>query len=469
MSRESKSKKNVELAQRSFGGTLAWFIMYSGTIGIYKMLGISDYPTFTFFIIIPLIISTINALTLYYRINKKFSISTTKWATFFLLLHSLIGVAVYHKEPETINGFIGLMIMIQALLFLNSTINYIGTASIAIMVLFLTVGINFLEFGIVQSDDVIFLIIGGFLSVVCCITNYRSCYILTKTRILHQESEKNRKEIQQKTSQLESLSSKLAKYLSPQIYHSIFSGEKDVKVETSRKKLTVFFSDIKGFTDLTDSMESEALTSLLNSYINEMSEIALRYGGTIDKYIGDAIMIFFGDPETIGEKEDALACVLMAMEMQERMKYLRNKWRKEGLPKELHIRCGINTGYCTVGNFGSEKRLAYTIIGGQVNLASRLESSSMADQILISESTYLLIHDQIHCQKKEEITVKGIAHPIQTYQVVNYSKRLIDPDLYLSQEGKGFSITVDFEQVNKNDLTAILEELNNRVAKQKTL
>jgi class 3 adenylate cyclase len=91
---------------------------------------------------------------------------------------------------------------------------------------------------------------------------------------------------------------KLAKYLSPQVYDSIFSGEKDVKIESYRKKLTVFFSDIKDFTKTTDSMESEALTGLLNEYLNEMSKIALEYGGTIDKYIGDAIMIFFGDPES---------------------------------------------------------------------------------------------------------------------------------------------------------------------------
>ena len=184
---------------------------------------------------------------------------------------------------------------------------------------------------------------------------------------------------------IEQLASQLSKYLSPQVYQSIFSGKKNVKIEAYRKKLTVFFSDIKGFTEITDRLEPEVLSFLLNSYLNEMSKIALKYGGTIDKFVGDAILIFFGDPETRGEKEDAKACVLMAIEMRERMKKLHNIWEDQGIFNPLEIRIGINTGFCNVGNFGSEDRLDYTIIGGEVNLASRLESSAETGQILISQ------------------------------------------------------------------------------------
>ena len=134
------------------------------------------------------------------------------------------------------------------------------------------------------------------------------------------------------------------------------------------------------------------LSILLNSYLNEMSKIALKYGGTIDKFVGDAILIFFGDPETKGDKEDACSCVLMALEMQERMHHLKNLWENQGITNPLEIRIGINTGYCNVGNFGSENRLDYTIIGGEVNLASRLESNAMTGQILISQETLSLIH-----------------------------------------------------------------------------
>ena len=120
-------------------------------------------------------------------------------------------------------------------------------------------------------------------------------------------------------------------------------------------------------------MELEDLTQLINHYLTEMAQIALTYGATADKYVGDAIMIFFGDPQTRGVKEDARACVEMAIAMQRRMDELGAIWRDAGIEHPLRCRIGIHTGYCTVGNFGSEDRMDYTIIGGPVNLASRLE------------------------------------------------------------------------------------------------
>lgn len=123
-------------------------------------------------------------------------------------------------------------------------------------------------------------------------------------------------------------------------------------------------------------MESEGLTHLLNHYLTEMSQIALAHGATIDKFIGDAILIFFGDPETKGAKEDALACVRMAIEMRDRMQELHLLWRDSRIERPLRCRMGIHTDYCTVGNFGSEDRMDYTIIGGGVNTASRLEASA---------------------------------------------------------------------------------------------
>src|SRR5262245_18400384 len=115
---------------------------------------------------------------------------------------------------------------------------------------------------------------------------------------------------------LEALSSKLSKYLSPQIYESIFSGEQEVEISAKRKKLTIFFSDIAGFTETTENLESEELTDVLNHYLTEMSTISLAYASTIDKYIGDAMLLFFGDPLSRGVKEDAKACVMMAIAMQ---------------------------------------------------------------------------------------------------------------------------------------------------------
>lgn len=256
---------------------------------------------------------------------------------------------------------------------------------------------------------------------------------------------------------IEKLAVKLSKYLSPQVYESIFSGRQNVKIEAYRKKLTVFFSDIKGFTELTDRLEPEVLSSLLNSYLNEMSKIALKHGGTIDKFVGDAILIFFGDPESKGDREDANACVLMALEMQERMKYLRKLWEDQGISKPLNIRIGINTGYCNVGNFGSEDRLDYTIIGGEVNLASRLESKADSGQILISHETYALIKKQIVCEKKEEINVKGIAHKIQTYQVIETEEDKKIKKNSFHEEYDGFSLAVDLSRSEKKKVVSSLK------------
>ena len=264
---------------------------------------------------------------------------------------------------------------------------------------------------------------------------------------------------------IEELASKLSKYLSPQVYRSIFSGQKNVQIEANRKKLTVFFSDIKDFTELTDRLEPEVLSSLLNSYLNEMSKIALKYGGTIDKFVGDAILIFFGDPETNGEKADATSCVLMALEMRERMKFMRQIWEDEGISKPLNIRIGINTGYCNVGNFGSEDRLDYTIIGGEVNLASRLESNASVGQILVSHETYSLIKNSINCEEREEINVKGLAHKVRTYQVIDKKEKNEKGVTKLKDNYEGFSLSIDLDVSRKAEVIASLKNALAKIQK----
>ena len=258
-------------------------------------------------------------------------------------------------------------------------------------------------------------------------------------------------------SRLEDLASQLSKYLSPQIYKSIFSGETSARPQTRRKKLSVFFSDIEGFTELTDRLEPEVLSTLLNSYLDEMAQIALKHGGTIDKFVGDAIMVFFGDPQSQGEKQDALACVRMALEMRRRMVQLRREWQDIGITSPLKIRIGINTGHCNVGNFGSENRLDYTIVGGQVNLASRLESSADADQILISEETHVLVRDEIACEKMASISVKGIPYPVQTYQAVDEHQNMPGNTNRITENFDGFDLTIDLGEADRKKVVESLE------------
>jgi adenylate cyclase len=267
-------------------------------------------------------------------------------------------------------------------------------------------------------------------------------------------------ELTEKSKSMENLSNQIAKYLSPQIYESIFTGKQEVKVSSHRRKLTIFFSDIAGFTETAEQLESEDLTKLLNHYLTEMSAIALAHGATIDKYVGDAIVIFFGDPETRGIKEDALACVKMAIAMRRKMTELQDIWSDSGIAKPLQCRIGINTGFCTVGNFGSEDRLDYTIIGSGVNLASRLESAASPGEILISYETYALVKDQIHCGGFGEITVKGISHPIQTYQVVDAHEDLEREREMIQDIFPNYNLTINLDELSPDQRSRAVISLN---------
>ena len=261
---------------------------------------------------------------------------------------------------------------------------------------------------------------------------------------------------QEKTTRL---AQNLAKYLSPQVWQSIFKGQRTVKLETQRKKLTVFFSDIKGFTELAEELEAEALTDVLNTYLNDMSKIALKYGGTIDKFIGDSVMVFFGDANTQGAKKDAVAAVSMAIAMRKHMKVLRRHWRAQGIVKPLEIRMGINTGYCTVGNFGADTRMDYTIIGREVNLASRLESAAESGEILMSNETYSLTMDVIMARDKGQINVKGFSRPVQIFQVVDFRRDLGASSSYVEHELPGFSMYLDTNNIQNYDKERVIEAL----------
>ena len=267
-----------------------------------------------------------------------------------------------------------------------------------------------------------------------------------------------------KSEELEKISSQLSKYLSPQIHEQIFSGKQSVGLKSYRKKLTIFFSDIVGFTNMSDELESEELTSLLNFYLNEMSKIALKFGGTIDKFMGDGIMIFFGDPESLGIEEDAKKCLEMALEMQSRMNELKDYWGKTfGLKETLKIRIGINTGICTVGNFGSEDRLDYTAMGGAVNLASRLEMLAKPSCINVSEETKLLVGQRFKFKDPQEAQVKGFLRTIKYFEMEqneNLESKLTN------LEGEGFKLTVDEDKLTKNaleDLQTSLDALKSRI------
>ena len=239
--------------------------------------------------------------------------------------------------------------------------------------------------------------------------------LLKTTKRIIKLSDKNeqrlnilKEEAQETNKQLEGMSSQLSKFLSPQLYQSIFSGSRQGSRVSRRKKLTVFFSDLCGFTNFVESMESEDVTDLLNLYLETMTTIALEYGATIDKYIGDGIMLFFGDPETDGIEADAIKCVKMALDMLKELDNLSDRWERYGLKEPLQMRIGIDTGFATVGNFGSESRLDYTAIGSAVNRASRLEEAADNGSIYISQDTYALVKGAIDAEQLPKIELKGL-------------------------------------------------------------
>ncbi len=216
---------------------------------------------------------------------------------------------------------------------------------------------------------------------------------------------------------LQQLSSHLSKYVSSEVIQSIMDGKTEAIIKSSRKMLSVFFSDIVGFTKKTELLEPEEMNLLLNKYFDRMESITRKYNGTLDKYIGDAIMVFFGDPTTKGAKEDALSCIKMAMEMQKQVYNLSGEWEEHGLDEPFQIRIGIFTGYCTVGNFGSEKQMDYTIIGNPVNAASRLESAARPGETLISHNTWEHIKEYVEWEEMNAIVVKGFREPLRVYRV----------------------------------------------------
>ncbi|MBX2808597.1 MAG: adenylate/guanylate cyclase domain-containing protein [Cellvibrionaceae bacterium] len=260
---------------------------------------------------------------------------------------------------------------------------------------------------------------------------------------------------------------KLSRYL-PAPVTALLKG-KDVHLKTERKRITVFFSDLVGFTELSEELEAETLTEMLNRYFSEMSKIANQFNGTVDKFMGDAIMVLFGDHEynSQGVKKDAIQCVSMAIAMTKRMRELQPQWTELGIKKPLNIRIGINSGYCTVGTFGTSKNLDYTALGAHVNLASRLESAGKPGNILISHETWSLVKDVILCRDKGEIKAKGFSHPIHVYEVIDLRKDLGGNQSYFSENMQGFSMHLDLEKIKNYDKEKVIESLENATKKLK--
>lgn len=248
-----------------------------------------------------------------------------------------------------------------------------------------------------------------------------------------------------KNAELENLFGVLSNYLSPQLIGSIEESNGELP-PAKRKQITICFTDIVGFSTMVDNLDPEVTAKMLNRYFQEMSTIAIKHGGTIDKYLGDGMLIFFGDPVSKGLNQDAVACLNMAVEMQVRVSELKGEWRNSGLIDDFKIRIGINTGFCHVGNFGSNDRMDYTAVGKAVNIASRLESITDPGKITVGDKTHALVKGSFNLKFLGQKLLKGMSQPMSHYELLNEEETTKE---MLSIDGVEVQLTGTKAQIDK--------------------
>jgi len=217
--------------------------------------------------------------------------------------------------------------------------------------------------------------------------------------------------------QLEEASRLIASYVPAEVAADILEGRTHAGDGPERRRITVFFSDLVGFSDIAEELEPEDLALVLNEYFAEMTAIAHRHHGTVDELQGDALLIFFGAPHATTDREHALNAVRMASEMHGAMDRLNERWRDAGITETLSVRMGVNTGVVTIGNFGTPERMKYAALGKHVNVAARLQAVCEPGQTVLSYATYLLVKDAITCDALGPLQLKGIHKPVDAFRV----------------------------------------------------
>ena len=210
----------------------------------------------------------------------------------------------------------------------------------------------------------------------------------------------------------------LKRFLPHQVAEGLLAGLLTPDGGFERRKLTFLFADMVGFTDLSDTLEPEELSDVLNEYLREMAAVAVEHGGTLDNFIGDGIMVLFGAPTRVDESAQAWAAVRAAFEMKARVEALSAATRARGIPADLRIRVGVNTGHCTVGVFGSDDLRAYKAVGFAVNVAARLQSEADPGSVIVGFRTYALVRKRVRAEQRAPMTLKGAARPVEAWTIV---------------------------------------------------
>jgi class 3 adenylate cyclase len=223
-------------------------------------------------------------------------------------------------------------------------------------------------------------------------------------------------------------SGELKRFLPQAVVESVLNGKIGLDESFERRKVTALFADMVGFTSLTDRLEPEEIAPLLNDYVSEMTAAAVAHGGTIEKFIGDAIAVTFGAPWRTEVRAQAWTALKAAFEMRERVERLSALWCRRGLTGDLALRIGINTGYCTVGVFGSALLKNYAALGTPVNIAARLQAEASAGAILCGYQTHAVIHDRVHARPYGPLSLHGISHPVEAYEILELFEEEVDSD-----------------------------------------
>ena len=209
----------------------------------------------------------------------------------------------------------------------------------------------------------------------------------------------------------------LARFLPAQVAEGLLGGRLHSDAPFERRRITVLFADMVGFTDLAESLEPEELAEVLNGFLREMTAAVIAHGGTLDNFIGDGVMAVFGAPQELPETDQAWAAVQAAMEVRQRCHDLARSFRERGIPADPEIRVGLNTAHCTVGVFGSEVMRAYKAVGFAVNVAARLQTAADPGSILCGFRTYALVKDRVTAEERGALSVKGAVRPVEAWEI----------------------------------------------------
>ncbi len=407
-----------------------------------------SYPNIYLLTIVTLsssfLLSFMISLLDYYRVDEY-------WMAYLSVM--LAGFLVGITELDLIISFaLFLVIVLRIVKSTGSSRFILGSMAIIMVVLgyllnMLTHLIDFLH-PVVTKQMLPYYLLILFLLVVFILIEYVNMKRMIVLSLREIDENKNRIKDQVK------ISNNLARFVPNQIWQPIVKDNTPAHLFNKRAKLTIFFSDIVNFTHLSDNISADELTEILNTYMNRMTQVANRHGATLDKFIGDGMMCFFGADGKGSVKDNALKCVAMALDMRREMRVLRQQWQKEGF-EGLSIRMGINTGFCHVGNFGTDLRMSYTVIGKEVNLAARLESAAGTDEILISQATYDYVGYEYNCTMVKNVELKGLGSIETCWKVLEPVTSELKVSQWVDYDLPGFNLHLNFKDIKSYDYEKI--------------